>query len=211
MAKSGKRFLFLLLVTLLVILVGYLGLGILYTGHFSNGTWINGLYCTGKTVEEVNQILIEQTQIPDFKLIDDNGKTYEISLKEVSCVIDYTSQLYRIMFSQNPFRWGENTSAEKNIVLEPHILYDESTLFSTVKKSFPFVVASLKEHDLKIYKDENGYQLYNGMEHVLDEEKTCHLILKQLEDRIYTLDLKKRFQRKNFQNLRSKARKKEIL
>lgn len=191
MAKSCKRFLFLILVLSLLILVGYLGLSFLYSGHFANGIWINGVYCTGKTVEEVNEILIEQTQTEDFVIIDDNGKTYEISLEGVSCVVDYTSQLYRVLMSQNPFRWGGSISENKNIRMEPHIIYDETTLFETISKSFPFVVASVKEHKLEIFKDENGYQLYNGMEHVLDEEKTCMLVLKNLEDKIYSLDLRK--------------------
>ncbi|MBQ9123821.1 MAG: L,D-transpeptidase family protein [Lachnospiraceae bacterium] len=189
MAKSCKRFLFLLLLMVLLVLVGYLGLGILYSGHFTRGTWINGIYCTGKTVEEVNLLLIEQTQIPNFVIIDDNDKTYEISLEEVSCVIDYTSQLYRVMYSQNPFRWIGNDTNDRKLSIEPHILFDEKMLFQAVRKSFPFVVASLKEHDLKIYKDENGYQLYNGMEHVLNEEKTCQLVLQKLEERIYSLHL----------------------
>lgn len=189
MAKSCKRFLLLLLLIVMLALVGYLGLGVLYSGHFSKGTWINGIYCTGKTVEEVNLLLIEQTQIPNFVIIDDNDKTYEISLEGVSCVIDYTSQLYQVMHSQNPFRWIGNDANDRKLSIEPHILYDETTLFQVVRKSFPFVVASLKEHDLKIYKEESGYQLYNGMEHVLNEEKTCQLVLQQLEDRVYSLHL----------------------
>ena len=191
MAKSCKRFLLLLLVVTFFALIGYLGLSLFYNGRYANGTWINGIYCTGKTAQQVNELLIKQTQIQDFVIIDDTGKTYEISLQEVSCIIDYTSQLYHILMKQSPFRWTSDISSEKNIELEPHIIYDETSLFETVSKSFPFVVASMKEHSLEIYKDANGYQLYNGMEHVLDEEKTCRLILEHLEDKNYCLDLGK--------------------
>lgn len=188
MAKSWKRFLFLMLTGLLFFLVGYLGLGFLYSGHFTNGTWINGVYCTGKSVEEVNEILIQQTKLPNFVLKDDNEKMYEISLEEVSCAIDYTSQLYRVLLAQNPFRFEDQP---KKIQITPYVMYDETSLFEAVQKTTPFVEASVKEYNLRIYKGEEGYQLYNGMEHVLDVEKACHLILSNLEDGVYSLDLTK--------------------
>lgn len=191
MAKSWKRFLLLTLVVLVFMLVGYLGLGILYSGHFANGVWINGVYCTGKSVEEVNQILIDQTEVPDFVLKDDNGKTYEISLKEVSFVVDYTSQLHRVLFAQNPFRFTVGTENIKKIQIEPYISFDEESLFQTIQTAIPFVMASEKEHALRIFKGDNGYQLYNGMEHVLDEEKALHLVLENLEEGVYALDLGK--------------------
>lgn len=191
MAKSWKRFLFLTLTVLLFLLVGYLGLGILYSGHFANGTWINGIYCTGKSVEEVNEILIQQTRIPDFIIKDDNDKTYEISLQEVSYVIDYTSQLYRILLSQSPFRIEIGNMGDKSIQLEPNIIYDENDFFEVLQDSIPFLAAEAKEKTVKIYKEDNGYILYNGMEHVLDVEKACNMALNKLEDKKYLLDLGK--------------------
>lgn len=76
MAKSCKRFLLLLLVVTFFTLIGYLGLSLFYNGRYANGTWINGIYCTGKTAQQVNELLIKQTQIQDFVIIDDTGKTY---------------------------------------------------------------------------------------------------------------------------------------
>ena len=191
MAKSCKRFLFFLLVVFLMLLVGYIGLGILYSGHFANGTWINGVYCTGKTVDEVNTILIHQTQMPTFVLTDEDNETYEISLQEVSCSIDYTSQLYRILLSQTPFRFDFGDEKERKIQIEPHITYNEETLFQLIQQSEPFVKASEKVKELRIHKTEEGYALYNGMEHVLDIEKACNMALRNLEDKRYSLDLVK--------------------
>lgn len=189
MVKSWKRFLLLTLVMLLFLLVGYIGLGFLYRGHFANGVWINGIYCTGKSVEEVNDILIQQTEIPNFVLKDNNDKTYEISLQEVSFDIDYTSQLYRVLLEQNPFVLDIGKDKQRNIQLTPYIAFEEESLFKTIMKSTPFVEAAEKELDMHIYMTDEGYQLYDGMKDVLDVDKACHLVLNQLEDGVYHLDL----------------------
>ena len=35
----------------------YLGLSRYYSSGFSYGTWINGVYCTGKSINEINDEL----------------------------------------------------------------------------------------------------------------------------------------------------------
>ena len=52
-----------ILLLTMIILPGliYLGLAIYYQDSFMYGTWINGIYCTGKTIEEVEAIVIDYT------------------------------------------------------------------------------------------------------------------------------------------------------
>ena len=35
----------------------YIGLAVYYRNAFTYGTWINGIYCTGKSIQEVNKEL----------------------------------------------------------------------------------------------------------------------------------------------------------
>lgn len=57
MKKTTKRLVLAVLLFLLLLLTGYFILAFYYREGFSVNTWINGVYCTGKTVEEVNSEL----------------------------------------------------------------------------------------------------------------------------------------------------------
>ena len=46
-----------ILVIIISVLCMYLGLAFYYRDGFSYNTWINGVYCTGKTLDEVNEEL----------------------------------------------------------------------------------------------------------------------------------------------------------
>ena len=50
-----------IVVAVMLIISSYLGIALFYTDGFTFGTWINGIYCTGKSVGEVNRELISQT------------------------------------------------------------------------------------------------------------------------------------------------------
>ena len=57
------------------------------------GTWINGVYCTGKTVEEVNSELLLRTEAPNIVIVDREGTEYTISLAEADYQADYSNVL----------------------------------------------------------------------------------------------------------------------
>ena len=64
MKKTTKRLVLAVLLFLLLLLTGYFILAFYYREGFSVNTWINGVYCTGKTVEEVNSELLLRTEAP---------------------------------------------------------------------------------------------------------------------------------------------------
>ena len=47
----------------------YLLLGKYYSDGFSCSTWVNGVYCTGKTVDEVNRELVSLNVYPGICLL----------------------------------------------------------------------------------------------------------------------------------------------
>ena len=88
-----------LLVALLlscVILPGliYLGLAIYYQDSFYYGTWINGIYCTGKTIEEVQK---EMTEGFSYSGLAVKGNLEEIflSAKEIDLEFDFQPDRHR--------------------------------------------------------------------------------------------------------------------
>ena len=62
-------------IILLSVIAMYLGLAYYYAGGFSYGTWINGVYCTGKSVNEVNEELLRKCNYEGLTIIDSDGKS----------------------------------------------------------------------------------------------------------------------------------------
>ena len=52
-----------------------------YKNLFSANTWINDVYCTGKSIDEVNKALIANSTVPsiDIVLVDGTVYSYEQS------------------------------------------------------------------------------------------------------------------------------------
>ena len=93
MKKTTKRLVLAVLLFLLILLTGYFILAFYYREGFSVNTWINGVYCTGKTVEEVNSELLLRTEAPNIVIVDREGTEYTISLAEADYQADYSNVL----------------------------------------------------------------------------------------------------------------------
>ena len=65
--KTGKKMRRAVILLILLCAGAYLGIAFYYMDGFSLGTWINGVYCTGKSVEEVNEELI--SRLPEMEQI----------------------------------------------------------------------------------------------------------------------------------------------
>ena len=108
MKKTTKRLVLAVLLFLLLLLTGYFILAFYYREGFSVNTWINGVYCTGKTVEEVNSELLLRTEAPNIVIVDREGTEYTISLAEADYQADYSNVLEHYRQEQNPFLWVDN-------------------------------------------------------------------------------------------------------
>lgn len=97
-----------LLCGLLMALCGGLALGIYYQNNFPVNTWINGVYCTGKTVEQVNTELTLQTETADIVVLDAAGEEWTIDGETVELEPDYTAALKSYLRQNSTALWMEN-------------------------------------------------------------------------------------------------------
>lgn len=134
-----------------------------YAHRFWVGTFINGIYCTGKTVEQVNGELAAGYAAETLILQDAEGREYEIPLSSVDFKIDYSGQLSEWMEDQNAFR---ETVSEKNSQLFPEITFDENALEQKIREC-GIAEANQRTQEVVICR-EKSYQLYDGMREVLD-------------------------------------------
>ena len=125
MKKTTKRLVLAVLLFLLLLLTGYFILAFYYREGFSVNTWINGVYCTGKTVEEVNSELLLRTEAPNIVIVDREGTEYTISLAEADYQADYSNVLEHYRQEQNPFLWVDNVLFHSRRELSPTVTVDD--------------------------------------------------------------------------------------
>ncbi len=184
MKKAGKSFKWLvLLIPVHILLLLYFLLAVYYNHKFSLGTWINGIYCTGKSVEEVNGLLIANTVLPDITVTDMEGKVEVISLEDIDCRIDYTVHLKEFIRKQNPFLWGLRLLTPEAAQVRPMIFCDRDVLIekidglSVVRKG-----RTAGAPKAEIMKTEQGFILEENLSGIPDAEKITQLLLEEIEE-----------------------------
>lgn len=180
--KKLSRFLVLVfLCGMLVLLSGFLVLGMYYRNNFPVNTWINGVYCTGKTIEQVNRELILQTKISDVVIIDAAGREWSIASETLELQPDYTAALKAYMKKNATVLWMQNMQEPAIVSLEPSQYNWNEEKLEEVFKALEFIQEEgIREKGCTIrFDEEKGYYLYDGnkarlnIANMLDNIKTC--------------------------------------
>ncbi|MDE7015689.1 MAG: hypothetical protein K2P19_13615, partial [Kineothrix sp.] len=87
--KTVRRSGVILFAVFFSLIVSYMGLAEYYKSGFSYGTWINGIYCTGKTVEEVNDELLKNCSYAGLTIYDGEGNVFRIEPEDVGYAFDF--------------------------------------------------------------------------------------------------------------------------
>ncbi|MDD3369140.1 MAG: L,D-transpeptidase family protein [Lachnospiraceae bacterium] len=174
MRKKILGFVFLIL---LLLLGSYFALAVYYREGFSAGTWINQVYCTGKSIEEVNSELLAGN--PYMEIILYNGEETEtFSLQEIDLEMDYTTGLTSLMRLQNPFLWITNLWNHVDVggsgerAFHAEISWDDFLFSKELAKLSLVTEGNLDtdEHEVSIQKTADGYRLKDTMLHCLDQK-----------------------------------------
>ena len=169
--RSGKRkFIRVLLGFLILAAAAYLAVAFYYRKGYSLNTWINGVYCTGKTVQEVNSELLSRIEAPIVTVSDREGASYELDLTAAGYTADFTEILDRFRQEQTPLLWAANIAVRRWHTLSPSVSYD-STALRAMWNELPCVSGEReREASLEIRMTPEGYELYDGRSARLDEE-----------------------------------------
>ena len=177
MKKIIRIVLFGIFILLMLLFAGYLLLAYYYRQGFALNTWINGVYCTGKSVEEVNSELLSKVEAPIVIMKDKSGREYEIRLEEVDYKVDYLTPLQKYMQDQKALLWIDNVTFHKNHNVMPMATYDGNKLKEVFYHLPPIVEEQQKIEDYFVaWNSETGtYCLYDNLSGRMDIEKayTC--------------------------------------
>lgn len=182
----------LAIVTLLGAVAVYCYVAYTYRNGFSYGTKINGITAYGKSIEQINNELLQN--IGDYEgltITVSDGKSYNIASKDVELKYDYTDKLLDLYYGQNSLKWGLNFFGNyEGININPVLSYNHDTFEKQIDE-FPFITHMPDKNRLVKIKLtlSDGYELVNKRTHVLNEELAKSLIMEAFDKFEDTLDL----------------------
>ncbi|RKM62394.1 murein L,D-transpeptidase [Butyrivibrio sp. CB08] len=176
----------LIAIALLLVAV-YVLLGFYYMVGFPCFTWINGVYCTGKTVSEVNEELIQNSAYEGIAILDQSGARLFVSADDADMSIDYTDSLNEVFYSRNPFLWGFYVFKNLSIQYEPTVYINRNKVIALVSDWEIFVEPT--DLECSIEKTADGYTLVNGFVQVPVKDVVVEKAFNAMVKRESVLDL----------------------
>ncbi len=194
-----------LLTACLAAVAVYMALTWYYSKSFSMNTWINGVYCTGKTIEEVNSELLEKTKAPSVIIMDREGRRYELALQDILLQLDYAVPLEKYLASQKPHLWLNRLSENTETVLNPDFTFEEERL-QAFWEELSFVKEEREiESEVSIVMTKEGYTLIDTTRQRMNLQKAYEQLhaelasllqryvaesIESLQETEYVIDLK---------------------
>ena len=178
MKKLLRIMLLIPLCGLLVFLGAGLMLAFYYSGNFPVNTWINGVYCTGKSIEEVNAELAAQTQLPELIIKEPDGTEWKLSLEQAGGSADYRTALKAYLHQNATYRWMKNLKEPVDATLKEQQYAWNHDKLSEMFEQLGFVEKARKDSaaGVRVQLTEDGYTLYDGNSSRLDCDKALSYI-----------------------------------
>lgn len=186
MSKRSVKHAVIILCIILVSLMGtYIGLAIYYHNAFAYGTWINGVYCTGKSIEEVNGELTKDFSYGGLTIFDKDGNSYRIDAEEIGYQFDFVKALEIYRKRQNAWMWIDSLFHREDSKLVPVASYDRGALDEIMTK-IPFLAdageRADEERQVAIVRTGQGYELINERVDVLSVAEAEAAIVRAVEE-----------------------------
>lgn len=162
----------------------YTGLAEYYKDGFCYGTWINGIYCTGKTVEQIEEELLKHCTYSGLTVYPGSSGDecyYRIDGEDIGLTFDFSEALKSCLDRQNPYLWIANLFHAREHNLMPVVFYDQEKL-NGILEDMPLLSSAEKEKERSVYiqKTQEGYVLVNERMDVLNQERAKEEIGKAL-------------------------------
>ncbi len=184
MKKRTLKHLAVMFGMIMISLMGtYFGLAIYYHNAFAYGTWINGVYCTGKSIKEVNDELVQDFTYKGLTIYDSRGNAYTILADDISYQFDFGKALEIYQKQQNPWMWIDSMVHAHITELSPVVSYNPEKLDACFA-ALPFCREEIPETErrLEIVKTSQGYELINERTQVLNLEEAKAVIVAAVEE-----------------------------
>ena len=169
----------------------YMGLKHYYKDSFLPNTWINGVYCTGKSVSEINDIIVKNTILPEIVVEDKLGERVVISPKEIDLKVDYLQEIQSIQNSVQTNHWLSDFQKEKKFQID-----NGSYSWNKIQLDDRLAITDIYQNEMEkdygcqvLYDPGNGFYLYDGNKQRMNLQDADSYIQKCLKNGIFTISL----------------------
>ncbi len=165
----------------------YIQQGRQYETVFFPSTVINGVDAGGRTVEEMENLILSGVDGYVLTLVKRGGETEEITREDIGLHSEFDGSLEQYLEAQDPMDWWNHRNQKTEYQIETMILYDEELLEEKISSLSMFDKAALKEPEdayLSGYIPGEGFQVLDGDPgNVLDKE----MVSKAIEEAVKNL------------------------
>ena len=180
MKTFGKYFLRTIISITIVMASVYFTLAYHYRDRFLFGTFANGQYITGLTLDEASKLLSETAKVNSLQVISKDKQIYELNLHKFNINLDYSKSLQKLLRNQNSFSFlGNFTSKPKDSIIVPDVSMNDELLLKEVSSWEIFQKKSQKGIKI-VYLVDEGYKLLDTTKDVPDKEQIFNVIKKAI-------------------------------
>ena len=181
--KRRKIILGVLVGYLAIMLIGYLGVSYYFSRHFFEGTRINGVDSSKKTIEEVKADIISKIDSYTLTVELRGGGTEVIRAQEIKREYVDDHKVDQLMAEQNQYKWIFSFSDENRYDFSAGTTYDKDLIEPRMKELSCFQENNI-ENPKNAYIKDNGttYEIIPEIEgNELNWEKTKEVIIEALD------------------------------
>ena len=164
-----------------------------YRDTFCMGVWINGIYCTGMTTEQITQQL-NTTYNSDMEMIsvqELSGEVHTLLLDEYGVSMDFAPVVKAIFQQNHGYRWLTQIGRPQRYHVKPEYSYDIDYMKATLG-GLEWLNQDLynPENTVSIVKSaENGYILVDETRDLLVKEQAIQVICDGISNQLTEINL----------------------
>lgn len=160
----------------------FIALALYYRDNFPVNTWINGVYCTGRTVQEVNEELAEKQETSVISIVDAEGTCWELDMGAAGVRPDFTEQLKAYLQTNASFYWLGNLGRAVSSRLSPETYAVEEEKLRKAFEELEFVIEERNRGiGVRVRYSEGRYCLQDDNAARLNVERAYSCLRENLE------------------------------
>ncbi len=181
MKTTSKIIQIIFLTPIVLAIIAYILLAFYYKDAFTYGTWINGIYCTGKTIDEIDAQLCKNFTEKNFSVQLEDSQIFQYSLSDIGYTVSYKESLKTYISNRNIFLWGKSLLVENKKTISPICTYNVDLLEDVIRKSIFYQESLQREIPcVSIQFTDMGYKYIDTMNNILDPKLAMEKIEESL-------------------------------
>lgn len=179
MNKLIQKCVLFLAIPCILAAIGYLALMFYYKHNIPYGTWVNDMYCTGLSYEEVVQKLLEQDEtVVEIDVIDLNGIVHHLKPEAEVYKVSYEEGLSKAIASH-----GAVGLFKEKYITQPAEVEIVSDKWEDYTKTLELFREETEQTESRmiIVEGADGFKLVDTFENMLDREKASDVIKDAME------------------------------